>query len=356
MKDHVLIVDDIEVNRIILREILSDDYHVLEAENGYEAIDLLLGALKLPQAILLDIMMPGMDGFEVLGILKHNPRTEGIPVLFITAAGAADNETRGLTEGAVDYISKPFNPSVVKVRLGNHIQLSRYRTQLEHLVEQKSSDLLRTNEKMLEALATIIEYRSLESGTHIKRSCELGRLLISHMLPDAAFHDDLVALNSKSLVKAMSLHDIGKIGIPDSILLKPGPLTPEEFEIIKSHSIIGGEIIDTISSSMPDDAQYLRHCKDICRWHHERWDGTGYPDGLAGEDIPLSARVSSVVDVYDALMSRRCYKPAMTHEESIAEIKAGSGTQFDPRVVEVVMRIEPVFRSLEEEMADPADR
>jgi putative two-component system response regulator len=354
MKDRILIVDDVEINRMILREILSGDYELLEAENGLQAVEVLYNAAPLPQAVLLDIMMPGMDGFEVLGMIKANQETEKIPVLFITAADAEHNETRGLTEGAVDYISKPFNPEVVKARVDNHIQLKRYRAELEDMVEKKTAELMRTHETMLEALATIIEYRSLESGTHIKRSTELGRLLINHMLPDPAFHAELTGLNCNSIVKAMSLHDIGKIGIPDSILLKPGNLTPEEFEIIKQHAVIGGDIIDTISASLPDDAQYLRHCKDICRWHHERWDGTGYPDGLSGEDIPLSARISSVVDVYDALMNKRCYKAAMSHEEAIEILRRGGGVQFDPRIIRIVMDIEPVFRCLEEQMADPA--
>ncbi|MDR3206966.1 MAG: response regulator [Oscillospiraceae bacterium] len=354
MKDRILIVDDLEINRLILREILSNDYEVLEAENGLQAVEVLYNAMPLPQAVLLDIMMPEMEGFEVLGMIKANQETEKIPVLFITAADAEHNETRGLTEGAVDYISKPFNPSVVKARVDNHIQLKRYRAELEDMVEKKTAELMRTHETMLEALATIIEYRSLESGTHIRRSTELGRLLINHMLPDPAFHNELITLNCNSIVKAMSLHDIGKIGIPDSILLKPGKLTPEEFEVIKQHAVIGGDIIDTISASLPDDAQYLRHCKDICRWHHERWDGTGYPDGLAGEDIPLSARISSVVDVYDALMNKRCYKAAMSHDEAIEVLRRGSGAQFDPRIIRIVMDIEPVFRCLEEQMADPA--
>ena len=353
MKDRVLIVDDIEINRIVLQEILSDDYEILEAENGLQAIDCLSNTSMLPHAILLDIMMPEMDGFETLEIIKKNPKTEKIPVLFITAVGNDDNETRGLTEGAVDFISKPFNPDVVKARVDNHIQLMRYRSDLELMVERKTNELLRTHEKMLEALATIIEYRSLESGTHIKRSSELCRLLISSMIPERVFHDDLRSYNANSIIKAMSLHDIGKIGIPDSILLKPGRLTPEEFEIIKQHSVIGGDIIETISASLPDEAQYLKNCRDICRWHHERWDGNGYPDGLYGEEIPLSARVSSVVDVYDALMSKRCYKPALSHEESMAVLLEGSGTQFDSRIVDIVVKIESSFKQLEEEMSDP---
>ncbi len=345
MKDKLLIVDDIEVNRIILREILEQDYLVSEAANGVEALEHLYQTNVLPEAILLDIMMPGMNGFEVLEIIKTNPLTTKIPVLFITAADANTNESRGLKEGAVDYISKPFNPDVVKARVDNHIQLMRYRNELETLVEKKTADLMKTHEQMLETMATIIEYRSLESGTHIRRTSELTRIMITKMLKTQIYHQDLIYQNYYSIIKAVAMHDIGKVGIPDSILLKPGKLTAEEFEIVKTHSIIGSNIIESISSNLTDDAVYLNHCRDICRSHHERWDGKGYPDGLRGTEIPLSARILSIVDVYDALVMERCYKAAIPHQKAVELISEGAGTQFDPDLIKVFLQVEQDFNN-----------
>ncbi len=350
--DTILIVDDIEINRLILREILQSDYNILEAENGVEAVDILFNIGDVPQAVLLDIMMPGMDGFEVLQLIKSNPRTEKIPVLFITAADASTNESRGLMEGAADYISKPFNPDVVKVRVDSHIQLKRYRDGLETMLEKKTYELITLHERTLETLATIIEYRSLESGTHIRRSSELTRILVHAMLKSDKFAKQLLELQYKSIIKAVALHDIGKVGIPDSILLKPGPLTKEEFTVMQQHSTIGSKIIDSIAKNATDDAKYLMHCRHICQSHHERWDGRGYPEGLAGDKIPLSARILSVVDVYDALANKRCYKPAMTHEQALGIVTDGAGTQFDPDIVAILSDVSEKFRVLEAEMSD----
>jgi putative two-component system response regulator len=344
--DKVLIVDDIDINRMILSEILSADYDVVEAENGMDAINYLFSEAQVPDAVLLDIMMPGIDGFEVLQMMKANPKTENIPVLFITAADANINETKGLQEGAVDYISKPFNPDVVKARLYNHIQLQRYRLELEAMVERKTSELMQTHERILETLATIIEYRSLESGTHVRRSSELTKILVMSMLDKPRFKGRLVDLNYSSIIKAVALHDIGKVGIPDNILLKPGKLTPEEFEEIKKHSVIGSNIIDSITFESGDN-MYLQHCHDICRHHHERWDGKGYPDGLKGSDIPLSARILTIVDVYDALVNRRCYKPPLGHEDAMNILREGSGTQFDPEIIDCLDDVALEFRELE---------
>ncbi len=349
--DKVLIVDDIDINRLILSEILGDRYEIVEAESGIEAVDYLFNEPKLPSAVLLDIIMPGLDGFEVLKIIKADPRTENIPILFITAADADVNETRVLQEGAVDFISKPFNPDVVKARLHNHIQLQRYSMDLEKMVEQKTAELTRTHERILETLATIIEYRSLESGTHVRRSSELTGLLIESMMTVPKFKRELSMLNPTTIVKAVALHDIGKVGISDSILLKPGKLTTEEFEEIKKHSVIGSNIIDSINFESGND-MYLKHCRDICRYHHERWDGKGYPEGLSGESIPLSARILSVVDVYDALVNRRCYKPPLTHDAAIGILKEGAGTQFDPNIIACIDLVSEKFNNLEQMLGE----
>ncbi len=280
MRDLVLIVDDIEINRIILSEILAGDYDIEEAADGVEAIDFLYNAQRLPQAVLLDIMMPGMNGFEVLELIKTNPHTAKIPVLFITAADASENESKGLKEGAVDYIPKPFNADVVKARVDNYIKLMNYQTNLEEMVEKKAAELLETHEHLLETLATIIEYRSLETGAHIQRSTELTKVVVGRMLLMPQYKQELLDMNYNSMIKAVSLHDIGKVGIPDNILLKPGRLTEDEFKLMMTHSMIGYNIIQTIAAKSNDEARYLSHCRDICRSHHERWDGKGYPDGL----------------------------------------------------------------------------
>lgn len=343
-KGKLLIVDDVDLNRIILEEILTDDYEIEQAADGIEAISKLFNNDYKPSAVLLDIMMPEMDGFEVLQIMKSNPITHDIPVIFITAADANTNESKGLAAGAAEYIEKPFNPEVVKLRVQNQIELKLYREELEEQVREKVTELVSLRETMLETMATIIEYRNLESGQHVKRTSILCKILIHHLLTKPKYYSELVKLDYDIIIKAVPLHDVGKIGIPDSILLKPSQLTPEEFDVIKTHSKIGSEIIDSLLIN--EDEPYLHHCRDICRYHHERWDGKGYPDGLGGTDIPLSARILAIVDVYDALISPRVYKPAFSHEDAINIIKAGAGTQFDPDLVDALMEIEQDFKNI----------
>ncbi|MDR2599658.1 MAG: response regulator [Oscillospiraceae bacterium] len=353
-KDIILIVDDIEINRIILREMLQDDYEIVEAPGGKEALDILFGCedADLPTAVLLDIMMPEVDGFQVLEKIKSTNTTKNIPVLFITAADSEETESKGLIAGASDYITKPFNHSIVRARVDNHISLARYRHELEQLVTEKTAEVTRTYESTLEVLATIIEYRNLESGAHIRRTMLLTELLIEKMLKKDKFKDALLKENIPSLIKASALHDIGKIGIPDKILLKPGKLDPTEFDIIKTHTTLGNRIIDSILTNLPDSDQYLSYAKEISHYHHERWNGTGYPTGIKGENIPLSARIVSIVDVYDALTSPRCYKDAYTHDISLNIIIDGRGTQFDPDIVDLVVEISDEFRAIEEQHRD----
>jgi len=356
-KDLILIVDDIDINRIILREILQNDYEIIEAENGTEALALLFDESgnpkdKLPTAVLLDVMMPGIDGFEVLAKIKENEFTKKIPVLFITATDSEETESKGLIAGAADYITKPFNHDVVRARVDNHIDLARYSHSLEQLVAKKTSEVTKTYESTLEVLATIIEYRNLESGTHIRRTTLLTEILVSKMLKTEKFKAALEALNIPSLIKASALHDIGKIGIPDGILLKPGKLTNDEFNMIKTHTTVGSHIIDSIAENLPDNDQYLKYAKDICHYHHERWDGNGYPTGLSKEEIPLAARIISIVDVYDALVSPRCYKDPFSHDVSMGIIKDGRGTQFDPDIIDLIDEVAEAFKEVEEAHRD----
>jgi len=356
-RDLILIVDDNEINRMMLVAILEEDYETVEAENGFQALEVVYQPEMRPKAILLDIIMPGMDGFEVLEKLKADPSTAKIPVLIITGETSEETESRGLTMGAADYVPKPFNPEVVKARLDNHIALTRYQNELESLVEAKTNELMRTYEQTLEVLATVVEYRSLESGEHIKRTSLLSEIMITKLMTDPQFADYIVkySLDAKmahSIVRATALHDIGKISISDNILLKPGRLTDEEFEIMKEHTQFGAQIIDEILNTLGDSAGYLTYCREICFFHHERWDGLGYPTKIAGEDIPFSARLLSIVDVYDALVNQRVYKPAYSHSEAFDIIVESKGKQFDPTLVDAFVAVSGKFEELETKLKD----
>lgn len=338
-----MIVDDVELNLIILEEILKDDYDVIPCSSGFQAIDTLFSAKTLPKIILLDIMMPDMDGYEVLSIIKANEIFTRIPVMFITAA---DSETTALAAGAVDYVSKPFQPDIVKLRVANHIKLKNYSDNLESLVAEKIAELMATRDKMLDALANIIEYRNLESGSHVKRTRSLSAALMERLVNHSPYERELLAQKPEIIMKSVALHDIGKIAIPDAILLKRGKLDSEEFEVIKTHTTLGKGIIESMLDDK--DSIYLKHCCDICYSHHERFDGLGYPQGLKGDEIPLSARILSIVDVYDALVCERVYKPAIPHEKTIEIIREGYGTQFDPVVVQALLDIQDVFLHIHE--------
>jgi len=350
--DIILVVDDDFINRMILREILQDDYQIIEAASGSETFQILYEDKIIPTVVLLDIIMPDIDGFQVLERIKSDNETKNIPVLFITAADSDETESRGLKTGAADYVTKPFNHDVVRARVDNHINLARYQHGLEQLVVKKAAEVTKTYEQTLEVLATIIEYRNLESGAHIRRTTLLTEALVAKMFNVEKFKTALLAENIHSLIKASALHDIGKIGIPDSVLLKPGKLTNEEFDMMKTHTTVGSEIIDSIAATLPDNDLYLKYARDICHYHHERWDGKGYPSGLKGEEIPLSARIISIVDVYDALVNPRCYKPAYSHDVSLGIIVEGRGTQFDPDVVDILPDISEVFSQLEKQHGD----
>ncbi|MCL2366217.1 MAG: response regulator [Oscillospiraceae bacterium] len=351
-RDVILIVDDIEINRMILAEILKDDYDIVEAGSGTEALSILFEDELSPTVVLLDIMMPDIDGFQVLEKMKNSDSTKHIPVLFITAANSDETESLGLKSGAADYVAKPFNHDVVRARVDNHIKLARYRNKLEQLVAKKAAEVTRTYEQTLEILATIIEYRNLESGAHIRRTTLLTEIMVMKMLEMDKFRPLLLDENIISLIKASALHDIGKIGISDRILLKPGKLTPEEFDIIKTHTTISSQIIDSISATLPDEDMYLKYAKEIGHFHHERWDGGGYPNGLKGDNIPLSARIISIVDVYDALVNPRCYKAAYPYDVSLDIIRQGKGTQFDPDIVDLLPEVGALFKDIEESYQD----
>jgi putative two-component system response regulator len=352
MKELIYVIDDLGMNRKILANILHDKYDVAEFADGSTAINALFEAEKKPCIILLDLMMPGLDGFEVLEIIKQNEFCRDIPVVFITAASDQEFEIKGFKSGAADYIQKPFNLGVVKTRIDNLASLYLYKRAAVQDKGRLDNSFIDLQERILNVLASIIEYRSLESGMHIKRMCELTKALTGIMAEHPAFSKELRSMNRDLLVRAAALHDIGKIGMPEAILLKPGRLTPAEFEVIKSHSLIGANIIKSLEAHGAGE-EFLKYAYDICRNHHERWDGGGYPDGLKGDAIPLSARILAIVDVYDALVSQRCYKPEFSFHETYRLIKSGAGTQFQPELVTCLFDAHLLLEKVELDYEDP---
>jgi len=339
----VFVVDDVDVNVMILEEILKDDYHVITAFNGMEALEKLKTADPLPKIILLDVMMPHMNGRELFEILKLDKAFKRIPVIFITAEN--DSESELLAAGAVDFINKPFLPEIVKLRVRNQIALKNYSDSLEQMVEEKTAEATKTLENALQGLANVIEHRDLESGHHVKRTQLFVRALVDYLIESASIYaEELIKLQPDIIMKSMALHDVGKIAIPDRILLKPGKLDPDEYEIMKTHTTRGKEIVGELGDV--NSSLYLKHCEDICYGHHERWDGKGYPRQLKENEIPLTARIAALADVYDALVCARVYKAAMPYEDAIKIIAEGSGTQFDPVVTEAVMKIQDKFREI----------
>jgi len=339
----VLIVDDEDTNSMILEEILKNDYHIITASNGKEALEKLYSANPLPKIILLDIIMPQMNGREMFDIVKTNKTFMKIPVIFITVD--TDSESALLGAGAVDFINKPFQPDLVKLRVRNQIDLKNYSDNLEQMVAEKTAEATKTLDNALQGLANVIEHRDLESGEHVKRTQLYVKALTDYLIEtNSVYAEELIKLQPDIIMKSMALHDVGKIAIPDRILLKPGKLDPEEYEIMKTHTTRGKEIVHEIGDV--NTSLYLKHCEDISFSHHERWDGMGYPQRLKGDAIPLTARLASLADVYDALVCARVYKSAMPYEEAIKIIKEGRGTQFDPVITDAVVEIQNKFSEI----------
>jgi len=342
-KPAVLVVDDIETNVMILEEILKDDYNVITAYNGMEALEKLKNAPILPKIILLDVVMPHMDGRELFNKIKSDKAYQRIPIIFITAEN--DSESELLAAGAVDFINKPFLPEIVKLRVRNQIALKNYSDNLEVMVAEKTEEATRTLDNALQGLANVIEHRDLESGEHVKRTQLFVKALIEYLVAsNSVYAEDIKRLQPEMIVRSMALHDVGKIAIPDKILLKPGKLDPEEYEIMKTHTTRGKDIIHELGDI--NSSIYLKHCEDICYGHHERWDGKGYPRQLKGNEIPLAARLASLADVYDALVCARVYKVAMPYEEALDIIAQGKGTQFDPVVADAIVHIQDEFQEI----------
>ncbi len=356
----VLVVDDTPDNLSLMSDLLRTDYKVKLAPSGERALQIVGGESK-PDLILLDIMMPDMDGYEVLRRLQFNPDTEDIPVIFLTAMSAADDESIGLELGAVDYITKPINPAIVMARVRNHLQLKRARDYLahhNHLLEQEVASRTRAMAELqdatIRAMASLAETRDNETGNHIRRTQHYVEALARKLQSHPRFKDDLTDQTIETIFKSAPLHDIGKVGIPDRILLKPGKLTPEEFEIMKTHTTLGRDAITAAEADGMQNNPFFRYAKEITYSHQEKWDGSGYPEGLMGNTIPLSARLMAVADVYDALISERVYKAAFTHEAAVEIIRDGRGSHFDPDMVDAFLTLSEEFRAIAQRFADDA--
>jgi cyclic di-GMP phosphodiesterase len=333
----ILLVDDTKTNIDILIQALSDDYKLAVALDGTKAIE--IARSSAIDLILLDIMMPEMDGFQVCRSLKKDPATCEIPIIFINAMDAAGKKSKGFEVGAVDYITKPFDTLEVKARVKTHLHLKRSREALkdqnkilEEKVRERTKDLADTQIEILQRLGLAAEQRDNETGQHIKRMSEYCRLLgkAAGLSPEA----------TNDLALASTMHDVGKIGISDTILLKPGKLTEKEFEIMKTHSVIGAKILSHSNSKL------LKLAEIISLTHHERWDGTGYPRGFKGEEIPLIGRIACICDVFDAIISERPYKKAWPIDKSVEHIRSCSGTFFDPALAGLFDSMEDQIRNI----------
>jgi putative two-component system response regulator len=354
----VLIVDDAPANLMLMNELLQDRYEIKLANNGRNALRVARLAPH-PDLILLDVMMPEMDGYSVCRELKRDPLTAEIPVIFLTARTQTEDEVRGFSEGAVDYISKPINPVTLQARVSTHIQLKASREMLKdqnkhlaYLVSERTSELEQMQDAIILAMASLAEMRDNETGYHIRRTQHYVAAVARHLQPHPRFSAELSDENIALMYKSAALHDIGKVGVPDHILLKPGKLTRDEFEQMKMHTVYGRNTILEVEKYIGSSNAFLRHAREIAYSHQEKWDGSGYPEGLSGDAIPLSARLMAVADVYDALISRRVYKDAMSHEKALQIMRAGRGTHFDPDIIDAVVAIQDEFRSIALEYQD----
>ena len=357
-KPVILIVDDAAENLHILSELLRPDYRVLAATSGERCLLVANGALK-PDLILLDVLMPGMCGYEVLARLRESPLTRDIPVVFLTALADAGREERGLQLGAADYITKPIVPAVVLARVNTQLEaklardwLKDQNATLEAEIRHRMAENDLTQRVSIRALAHLAEMRDPETGNHILRTQGYVQKLADSLRLHPRFSAILSERYIDVLTRSAPLHDLGKVGIPDNILLKPGKLTAEEWAIMQTHARLGSEAIEQAERDIEMPLEFLSLAKEIAHWHHEKWDGSGYPDRLAGDAIPVSARLMAVADVFDALISVRVYKRALPYAQASAIIAAGRGSHFDPDVVDAFLAHGDEFVAIAERYLD----
>ncbi len=354
----VLVVDDTPDNLTLMSSLLRDDYKVKVANSGERALRIARSETP-PDLVLLDIMMPEMDGYQVIEQLKGDPATRDIPVIFLTAKATVDDEKKGLELGAVDYITKPISPPIVLARVRTHLSLKasadflRDRAAfLEEEVARRTREVRAIQDVTILAMASLAETRDNDTGNHIRRTQHYVKALAEQLKTHPRFTAFLTEANIALLFKSAPLHDIGKVGIPDRILLKPGRFDAQEFEIMKTHAMLGREAITHAEKALGTPVDFLRMAKEIAYSHQEKWDGSGYPDGLAGNAIPIAARLMALADVYDALISRRVYKNAMPHKEAVRIITEGRDKHFDPDIVDAFLSIEDEFKAIATRFAD----
>ena len=367
-RSKILIIDDSLNNIELLNNILGKHYSVSFACNGREALELI--PVNVPDLILLDVIMPGMDGYEVCNQLKSNPTTSDIPIIFLTSLDSAIDEEYGLSLGAEDFVHKPASPPVLLARVRNHLmlantkrELKRHNENLEILVTERTQEILKKDKQLIASQSSIItafcslaEMRDNETGNHIRRTKHYIKVLAESLSKHPRFREKLTNDTIELLFKTAPLHDIGKVAIPDSILLKPGKLDASEWEIMKRHCEVGRQAILSAARELGEsDGTFLSYAIDIAYCHHERWDGSGYPQGLAGNDIPLSAQLMAVADVYDALITKRTYKEAYSHEKSVALITNEKGAHFDPDIVDAFLTVSNAFDAINTRYRDSDD-
>lgn len=354
----VLVIDDTADNLTLMSALLKDIYKIKAANSGEKALKYLQGDIR-PDLILLDIMMAGLSGYDVIRELKANPRTRDIPVIFLTAMSAPEDEKKGLELGAVDYITKPISPPILLARIKTQLQvkaasdfLNDKNLYLETEITKRTHEISAIQDVTILAMASLAETRDLETGNHIRRTQHYVKVLAEKLKTHPNFGYFLSETMIETLFKSAPLHDIGKVGIPDRILLKPGKLTADEFEIMKTHTTLGRDAIKHAENQLGLQVEFLRIAKEIAYYHQEKYDGSGYPTGASGNDIPISARLMSLADVYDALISRRVYKDPMPHAQAIGIIIEGRGKHFDPDIVDAFLTLQDEFQAIAERFID----
>jgi len=338
-RDLVMLVDDNLANLMVGKEALSHAYSVITVPSASKMFELL--ARYTPELILLDVDMPGLNGYEAIKVLKSNYKTKDIPIIFLTGMNDAASELKGLDLGAIDYIIKPFSSPLLKKRVETHIMVEKqrkklqdYNENLQKMVVDKTQTILKLQNKVLRAMAELVEGRDTVTGNHIERTQICLGVLISAMFESGVYREETNGWDIGLLLQSSQLHDVGKIAIQDSILKKPGKLTAAEFEQMKKHVIYGVNFIEKLEED-EEDSLFLKYAKIFAHYHHERWNGSGYPNKLVGTDIPLLGRLMAIVDVYEALISERCYKPALDHQAAVNIIVRGRGTDFDPLLIDL---------------------
>lgn len=357
-KPTILVVDDTPDNLTLVSNLLKKDYRVRVAISGEKALKIAFSETP-PDLILLDVMMPGMDGYEVCQLLRENPLTAHIPIIFLTAKSEVEDERKGLSLGASDYITKPISPPILEARVKTHLVAKAYAdfltdktAYLENEVARRTREISAIQDVTIQAMASLAETRDSDTGNHIRRTQFYVKALTTKLRNHPRFSAYLTDSMIEMIYKSAPLHDIGKVGIPDRILLKPGRFDPAEFDIMKTHTALGRDAIQAAENTLGLKVDFLSVAKEIAYGHQEKWDGSGYPEGLSGEAIPVSARVMALADVYDALISRRVYKDGMSHEKAISILMEGRGTHFDPDVVDAFMAIQDEILEIAHKYAD----